>query len=115
VIEERRKAAFWMRNLGNRQFGQLTKLPGPAREPYAVAVADLNRDGRPDIIVGHVELPGSVYFNLGLGHFREIAWDDGKGVVYGMAFADLNRDGWPDIVAARSDAPNGIWFSTEAQ
>src|SRR6185503_15257146 len=112
VIEERKKAAFVVRNLGGRRFGQLEKLPGAAREPYALAVSDLNRDGRPDIVVGHVESPGSVYFNLGAGSFREIAWNDGKGVVYGMAFADLNGDGWPDIVAARSDAPNGIWFST---
>jgi peroxiredoxin len=115
VIEERQKAAFTIRNLGQRRFGQFEKLPGAAREPYAVAVSDLNRDGKPDVIVGHVELPGSIYFNSGQGHFRETAWNDGKGVVYGMAFADLNRDGWPDIIAARSDAPNGIWFSTEAQ
>ncbi len=114
VIEERQKAAFTIRNLGQRRFGQFEKLPGAAREPYAVAVSDLNRDGRPDVIVGHVELPGSIYFNSGEGRFRETAWNDGKGVVYGMAFADLNGDGWPDIVAARSDAPNGIWFNIEA-
>jgi hypothetical protein len=83
--------------------------------PYSLAVADLNRDGRPDIVVGYVELPGSVYFNGGQGRsFREVSWNDGKGVVYGMAFGDLDRDGWPDIVAARSDAPNGIWFNTKA-
>lgn len=77
-------------------------------------ITDLNRDKRPDIIVGYVEQPGSVFFNTGRGgNFREVRWNDGKGTVYGLAFADFNRDGWPDIVAARSDARNAIWFSTE--
>jgi hypothetical protein len=62
-----------------------------------------------------VELPGSVYFNEGTGlNFREVTWNDGKGVVYGMAFADMDRDVWPEILAARSDAPDAIWFSTPA-
>ena len=87
--------------------------PGPPRPPYALAVADLNRDGRPDIVVGYVEMPGSVYYNTGPHSFHEVRWNDGKGTVYGLAFADFNGDGWPDIVAARSDAPNTIWFSTE--
>jgi len=113
IIEEQKKASFVISNRGGRQFGEPVQLPGPSRTPYALAVGDLNRDGHPDIVVGYVELPGSVYFNDGHGPtFHEIAWNDGKGVVYGMAFADLDRDGWPDIIAARSDAPNGIWFSS---
>jgi len=88
-------------------------LPGAERPPYSIAIADLNRDQKPDIIVGYVEQPGSIYFNDGQGRtFHEVRWNDGKGTVYGMAFADFDRDGWPDIVAARSDAPNAIWFST---
>jgi hypothetical protein len=115
VIEERKKAAFVIFNRGERQFGNLIQLPGPARTPYSLAVADLNRDGRPDIVVGHVERPGSVYFNHDEGRaFQEVSWNDGQGVVYGMVFSDVDGDGWPDIIAARSDAPNGIWFSTKA-
>jgi hypothetical protein len=112
-IEERKKAAYIVLSRGAREFGEPSQLPGPARVPYALAVADLNRDKQPDIVVGWVELPGSVYYNTGKGAaFHEVAWNDGKGVVYGMAFADFDGDGWPDIVAARTDAPNGIWFST---
>jgi hypothetical protein len=115
IIEERKKVSFVISNRGRRQFGGPVPLPGPPRMPYSLAVADLNRDGRPDIVVGYVKLPGSVYFNDGLGRtFHEVPWNDGKGVVYGLAFGDLDRDGWPDIVAARSEAPNGIWFSTKA-
>jgi hypothetical protein len=112
-IDGQKHAAFVIYNRGRRQFGEPERLPGPPRPPYALAVADLNHDGRPDIVVGYVEMPGSVYFNTGPHSFHEARWNDGKGTVYGLAFADFNGDGWPDIVAARSDAPNAIWFSTE--
>lgn len=113
IIDEQKQATFVIYNHGERRFGEPERLPGPPRAPYALAVADLNRDGRPDIVVGNVEMPGSVYYNIGLHSFREVRWNDGKGTVYGFAFADFNGDGWPDIVAARSDAPNAIWFSTK--
>jgi hypothetical protein len=114
IIDERLKATFIIFNRGGRHFGEPVRLPGPERTPYCLAIADLNRDKRPDVIVGYVELPGSVYFNTGQGRtFHEVPWNDGKGTVYGLAFADFDGDGWPDIVAARSDAPNGIWFNTK--
>jgi len=114
IIDEQKRATFLIFNRGQRRFGDLEQLPGRPRPPYALAVADLNRDGRPDIVAGYVEMPGSVYFNAGEGHtFQEVPWNDGKGTVYGLAFADFDGDGWPDIVAARSDAPNAIWFSTK--
>jgi hypothetical protein len=114
IIEERKKASFEIFNRGGRQFGDPVQLPGASRTPYALAVADLNRDKRPDIVVGYVESAGSIYFNTGKSRtFHEVPWNDGSGTVYAMAFADFDRDGWPDIVAARSDAPNGIWFSTK--
>lgn len=112
-IDEQKQAAFVIYNLGNRQFGQPERLPGPPSHPYALAVTDLNRDGKPDIVVGNVETPGSIYYNTGPHSFLQIPWNDGKGTVYGIAFADFNGDGWPDIVTARTDAPNAIWFSTE--
>ncbi len=112
-IDEAKQATYVIYNRGRRQFGEPEKLPGPPRPPYALAVTDLNRDARPDIVVGYVEMPGSVYFNRGPHSFKEVRWNDSKGTVYGFAFADFNGDGWPDIVAARSDAPNAIWFSTE--
>ena len=50
-------------------------------------------DGRPDIVVGYVETPGTVYFNTGPHSFHEVPWNDGKGTVYGLAFADFNDRG----------------------
>jgi hypothetical protein len=102
---------------GHRTFEAPAALGAGSGAPYAIAVADLNRDGRPDIVVGRQEARGSIFFNLGgdtLPRFGETPWNDGKGSVYGVAIGDLDGDRWPDIAAARSDAPNGVWFSGPA-
>ena len=80
--------------------------------PYAIAVGDLNRDGKADVVIGYVAAPGAVFFNDGSGrNFEQVRFGDGQGAVYGLALGDLNGDGYPDIVAARSDAPNVVYFS----
>jgi hypothetical protein len=74
--------------------------------------ADLDRDERPDIIVGYVNSPAVVYFNDRTGKkFRALRFGDGKGTIYGMASADLDGDGWLDVIAARSDAPSFVMFN----
>lgn len=83
-----------------------------ARRPYALAVADVNRDDAIDIIVGHVKAPSTVLFNDGTGRrFTPVDFGDGNGTAYGFAIADLDGDGRADIAVARSDAPNVVYFA----
>jgi hypothetical protein len=83
--------------------------------PYALAVGDLNRDGKIDVVVGHVEAPSTVYFNDGSGrHFTPVPFGDAKGTAYGFAIGDLDEDGVPDIAVARSDAPNVVYFGASS-
>lgn len=107
----------------DRTFSSGTALDGGGVTPvtpYALAVKDLNGDGRIDIVVGHVEAPSTIYFNnssgpgseMRGGDFTPIHFGDNKGTVYGFAIADLDRDGLPDIAVARSDAPNAIYFAS---
>ena len=71
-----------------------------------LAVADLNGDGRPDIVV--VNSTGAsfngvvgVLLNGGNGSFRPaVTYDSGGSVGISVAIADLNGDGKPDIVVA---------------
>ena len=86
-------------------------LGDPKVVPYALAVGDLNLDGKVDIVVGHVQAPSTVYFNDGTGRqFTPVSFGDNKGTVYGFAIGDLDEDGRPDIAAARSEAPNVLYF-----
>jgi hypothetical protein len=89
-----------------------TKIAALDAEPYSMVAADMNRDGKPEIIVGYVEAPGAVYFNDGSGlRYKRVVFGDKNGAIYGMAIADLDGDGYPDIVAARSNAPSLLLFS----
>lgn len=80
----------------------------PVRGGDGLIVADLDRDGRDDIISvhedsGHVRIAfaGS---SPGDWHLVTLAHGDRVGAVEDVAVGDLNADGWPDLMAACEDA-----------
>lgn len=93
-------------------FSPMVEIAGSTVRPYALATADLNRDGHSDVVVGHVKAPSTIYFNDGSGRrYTPIPFGDPNGAVYGFAIADLDDDGLMDIAAARSDATNVVYFA----
>ena len=109
VIDERTgPAILWGHSDGT--FPRSQPLDASKATPYALAVADLDRNGRMDIIVGYVQSRPFVYFNDGLKTFTPIAFGDDQGAAYGFAVGDLDEDGFPDIAMARSDARNMLYF-----
>ncbi len=73
------------------------------KEPYAVAVADFNRDCRLDLVVAE-RGSGTVSVLLGKGDgtvYDAVAYAAGTQPV-AVAVADVNRDGRPDLVVANS-------------
>lgn len=93
------------RNNGNATFTDVSQEAGILRQVgygLGVAVADVNRDGRPDIYVSNDVAPNDVlYVNNGDGTFTDKAgaWLKHASVAgMGVDIADFNNDGWPDIL-----------------
>ena len=78
--------------------------------PSSVTSADVNGDGKTDVVLGNERTPGVALINRGDGRsFESIRFGDGEGAVYGLAIGDVTGDGCPDIVAARSEARSALY------
>src|SRR2546422_623043 len=93
------------RNNGDGTFTDVSEQAGILRQigyGLGVVVADVNRDGRPDIYISNDVSPNdALYINNGDGTFTDRAAASLKHTsVAGMGvdIADFNDDGWPDIV-----------------
>jgi len=78
--------------------------------PYALAIADLDADGRDDILVGYREIASRLFLAREAG-FEEIALGNDEGSAYGFDTGDINQDGMLDIVLARSGASDVLFLS----
>jgi hypothetical protein len=109
VIDQRNGPGI-LRGRADGTFGQAEPLGGSGARPYALELADLDRNGRVDIIVGFVESRPIVYFNHGAETLTAVPFGDHEGVAYGFAVGDLDEDGFLDIAMARSGARNMLYF-----
>ncbi len=76
--------------------------------PESVAVADVNADGKPDLIVTNGSYNNlAVLLGNGDGTFQP-AVTYSTASVYSIAIADFNHDGRPDLVVANGDGTVGV-------
>jgi hypothetical protein len=91
---------FW--GTGNGEFtnGPVMNAPGAGR----IDVADLNRDGRDDLIVsrGGTQAPSGLDFYLATGDGTFAKGGGIDGTWHGIGVDDLDRDGIVDLVATRT-------------
>ena len=78
--------------------------------PYALALTDVDQNGRMDVVIGYVEDRPIVVFNDGPGMLLAVPFGDAEGGAYGFSVGDLDEDGLMDIAMARSGAPNMLYF-----
>jgi hypothetical protein len=98
-------------NRGNNTFDLAFTLPTPL--PADIAAGDIDRDGKPDLVIANFSAKTVSYaLNLGGGRFQTpgiLAVGDQPRAV---AVADFNRDGWLDIAVANSgDSSVTVWLN----
>lgn len=82
-----------------------TTSAGSGSQPYGIAVADVNADGKPDVLTANYGTNSvGVLLGNGTGAFAAaVAYSTGSGSQpFGLAVADVNADGRPDIVSANT-------------
>jgi len=86
---------------GNGGFGTATQIPiFVTTSLSSVAVADLNGDGKPDLVATGASIV--VALNDGSGHFGPQTSFAVDGVIHSVSVGDFNGDGKPDLAAAEN-------------
>jgi len=113
-------------NDGKGHFTRSNDIPATLTNKAAVAVADVDHDGYPDIFVagasggfGFGKMPESyLLMNDKNGHYKQAevpAELKYAGMIRSAVFADLDNDGWPDLVVAGEWMPVKIFMNKKGK
>jgi hypothetical protein len=104
VVVYRRQGQIWQRQV----------IDTSLNDGHVLLTADLNKDGRDEIVAGYRGQGRSVYIysaddSTGGRWSRQVLDDGGMGAA-GCAVADLNGDGRPDVVCIGTATTNLKWY-----
>ncbi|MEO8359213.1 MAG: VCBS repeat-containing protein [Vicinamibacteria bacterium] len=106
--------SFVYMNVSKEKFPEFRRVPfGPADATIRVAeVADLNHDGRLDIVTIDERQGVAVYFGEARGEFSAaVPITSDVGVPYALVLRDLNHDGAVDIVVGHVESPSSVLYN----
>ena len=97
---------------GSYELKDLNNITPTLKYNHSGDIADLNKDGYPDLVVGTGDMyiswgiPDYPYFSSNVIYFN--IWDNnnqnkGGGGVYNIKIADVNKDGWLDIIEGSNE------------
>lgn len=92
-----------LQNQGGRTFGLPVKIPGLTEVSRNMVSADMDRDGKSDIVAGTVDGRLWVLISNGKNGFAMSTSYDGNGSGGGLAAGDIDLDGWPDVLSDGED------------
>ncbi|MEP6652137.1 MAG: VCBS repeat-containing protein [Myxococcales bacterium] len=93
-------------NAGGGNFVAANYMAGS--NPAAIAIADLNGDGKGDLAVANRDSGASVLLNAGDGTFGAPAKYAAGSTPFWVAIGDLNGDGKPDIALTSASGGGGV-------
>jgi len=113
-------------NDGKGDFKESNNIPSIKLNKSAIATADVNHDGYPDIFVagapavlGFGKVPESyLLMNDGRGHYQKVQVPDElkyAAIIRSAAFADMDGDGWPDLVVAGEWMPVKVFMNKKGK
>ena len=97
---------------GGYDLKDLNNITPTLKYNHSGEIADLNKDGYPDLVVATGDMyiswgiPDYPYFSSNITYFN--IWDNnnqnkGGGGVYNLKIADVNKDGWLDIIEGSNE------------
>jgi uncharacterized repeat protein (TIGR01451 family) len=98
---------------GTGSFGPATIYSSGVNNVESLAVADLNGDSHPDLVIGAGSASVTVMLGDGTGGFglpTSYPLAGGFGVTFGVAVADLNGDGSADLLATGGNSNVSVWL-----
>ena len=94
-------------NDGTGSFGEAVSLGNPVT-PSSISVADLNADGRPDVVVGAGFAGVRYYAGRGDGTFNALATISLPATARGTVLHDFDGDGRTDLAAVTSSSVSSV-------